>query len=261
MGRTSTKASGLALASVGLLLLAACAPIGDPGAASATPTAIASQTPGGVPAVSSPRECDDVDLIADATVTGDALSGCVVAYSRAAGSGHLHLQSADLTGEADFVFGDAPATAGSVTGSEGTQDFVLTPAEAWVSFDGTWVRADPTSGDYRAVIAATIGQTYRAFADPSAAAALLAAAPGWTVQSDQDTVSLPDGTEVRAWRVRADGSFSASGVAVKDMTVWLGEGHRVVAIQETGSFGGIETTTMQQFTAWGEPVNIEVPKG
>lgn len=262
MRRTSTKALGLALGSVGLLLLAACAPTGDPGTTdSATPTAIATQTPAGAPAVSSPRECDDVDLIADATVTGDALSACVVAFSRAAGSGHLHLQSAELTGEADFVFGDAPATSGSVTGSDGTHDFVLTPDEAWVSFDGAWVRADPTGSDYRAVIAAAIGQTYRAFADPSAAAALLAAAPGWTVQPDQDTVSLPDGTEVRAWRVRANGSFSASGVDVKDMTVWLGEGHRVVAIQETGSFGGIETTTMQQFTGWGEPVKIEVPQG
>jgi len=261
MRRTPTKAWGLALVTTALVLLSGCAPTAAPGAASATPTAIGSQTPTGVTAESSPRECDDVDLIADAKVTGEALSACVIAFSRAAGSGHLHLQSADLTGVADFLFGDAPATSGSFTGSDGMHDFALTPAEAWVSFDGAWVRADKTSSDYRAVIAATVGQAYRAFVDPSAAAALLAAAPGWTVQPDQDTVSLPDGTDVRAWRVHADGSFSAFGVEVKDMTVWLGQGHRVVAIQQTGAFGGIETTTMQQFTAWGEPVRIEVPKG
>ncbi|REC98104.1 hypothetical protein DEU35_2605 [Microbacterium sp. AG157] len=261
MRRTPTKVLGLALVTAALVLLSACAPTNDPGVASATPTAIASQTPTGASAASSPEECDGVDLIADAKVTGEALSACVIAFSRAAGSGHLHLQSADLTGEADFIFGDAPATSGSITGSDGTHDFVLTPTESWVSFDGTWVRANATSSDYRAVIVSTIGQTYRAFADPTASAALLAAAPGWTVQPDQDAVSLPDGTEVRAWRVRADGPFSASGVEVKDMTVWLGAGHRVVAIQQTGAFGGIETTTMQQFTAWGEPVKIEVPKG
>ncbi|KTS04310.1 hypothetical protein [Microbacterium testaceum] len=258
--RRTTKTFALTVGA--LALLTACSPAADPTPLSTeTAAAPASPTPTGGTAVTSPRECEDVDLIADARVTGSDLSACVIAFSRAAGSGHLTLQSADLSGEADFVFGDDPATSGSVTGPDGTNDFVLTPTEAWVTFDGAWVKADPSSGDYRAVIASTIGESYRALADPAAAASLLASAPSWTVQTGQDTVALPDGTDVRAWRVQADAPFSAAGVDVSEMIVWLGEGHRVVATQATGTFGGVQTTSLQQFTRWGEPVTIEVPKG
>ncbi|WZH38246.1 MAG: hypothetical protein PIR02_06145 [Microbacterium enclense] len=258
--RRTTKT--LALTVSALALLTACTSAADPAPqGTETVAAPASPTPTGGTVVASPRECDDVDLIADATVTGDDLAACVIAFSRAEGSGHLHLQSADLTGEADFVYGDAPATSGSVTGPEGTNDFVLTPTEAWVTFDGAWVKADASSDDYRAVIASTIGQSYRAFADPSAAASLLSSSPSWTVQTGQDTVALPDGTDVRAWRLQADAPFSAGGVEITEMIVWLGEGHRVVGTQATGTFGGVQATSLQQFTAWGEPVDIEVPKG
>lgn len=259
MRRTTTT---LALAVSALALLTACAPAADPTPRSSeTAAAPESPTPTGGAAVASPRECDDVDLIADAKVTGTDLSACVIAFSRAEGSGHLHLQSADLSGEADFVFGEDPATSGSVTGADGTTDFVLTPTEAWVTIDGAWVKADAASGDYRAVIASTIGASYRAFADPAAAASLLSSAPSWTVQTDQDTVTLPDGSDVRAWRLQADAPFSAAGVDISEMIVWLGEGHRVVGTQATGTFGGVQTTSLQQFTKWGEPVTIEVPKG
>jgi len=258
--RRTTKT--LALTVSALALLTACSPAADPAPQSTeTAAAPAPPTPTGGVAVASPRECDDVDLVADAKVTGADLSACVIAFSRAAGTGHLHLQSADLSGEADFVFGDSPATSGSVTGPDGTNDFVLTPTEAWVTFDGAWVKADASSSDYRAVIASTIGESYRAFADPSVAASLLSSAPSWTVQTGQDTVTLPDGSDVRAWRLQADAPFSAAGVDVNEMIVWLGEGHRVVGTQATGTFGGVQTTSLQQFTQWGEPVTIEVPKG
>ncbi len=258
--RRTTKTLALTMGT--LALLTACSPATDPTPQSTeTVAAPVSPTPTGGAAMASPRECDDVDLIADAKVTGTDLSACVIAFSRAEGSGHLHLQSADLSGEADFVFGDDPATSGSVTGADGTNDFVLTPTEAWVTFDGEWVKADASSSDYRAVIASTVGESYRAFADPAAAASLLSSAPSWTVQTDQDTVTLPDGSDVRAWRLQADAPFSAAGVDISEMIVWLGEGHRVVGTQATGTFGGAQTTSLQQFTKWGEPVTIEVPKG
>lgn len=254
----------------GALAFTSCA--AGPAAPSASPTATESGTvtgaaaqpgpsaTGGAAVVAAPRECDAVDLKADARVTGADLAACVVGFSTAAGSGHESLTSSDgTTGEVDFVFGDAPAMSGTMTGTDGPTSFVLTPTDSWVIIDGVWVQGDTTSDDPQRVLAGTVGQAYRAFADPSVAAALLSAAPGWTVQKDQDVVTLPDG-DVHAWRLQADAPFTMLGADVQEMTVWLTSSHVPVGNQATVSAGGIQTTTAQHYSGWGMPVSIVPPQ-
>lgn len=229
-------------------------------AALTTATASASAAAGAAP-IAAPSVCDAVDLRADAAVTGADLAACVVAFSKAARSGHETFSASDgTTGTADFVFGDAPALSGTVTSSDGTTSFVLTPDASWVTIDGAWVQGDATSSDPKKMLAGTIGQAYRAFADPSAAASLIASAPSWTVQKDQDLVDLPDGTQVRAWRVQADAPFSAAGADVQEMTLWLTSGHVPAGVQATVSAAGTQTTTTQHFSGWGMPVSIATPQ-
>ena len=223
-----------------------------------TPTTT-TPTAAGAVVVPTPAECDDVELSPAATVTGDALAACVEAFSRAAGSGHEYLLSGDTSGEVDFVYGDAPQMAGSVTGPEGTTSFVIAPPDTWVTVDGAWVHGDPASSDPREALAGTIGAAYQAAADPAAGRAMIAASSGWTVQTDQDVVALPDGSEVHAWRVQADQPFAALGAEVQEMVVWLTGAHAVVGNQATVSVGGVQTTTLQQYTRWGEPVEIAPP--
>lgn len=253
------------LAAGGIALLSGCT---GPGGAPAPVSSTASATPGGstptagaAASVSSPKECDNVDLIADAKISGADLSACVIAFSRAAGSGHEYLQAGDASGEVDFVFGEAPAMSGTITGPDGPRSFILTKDDAWVTFDGAWVRGDSASSDSRAVIAGTVGQAFRSYADPSVAAGFIASAPSWTVQPGREAVTFPDGSTVSAWRVQVDAPFSANGATVNDMVIWLGDGHRVIGNQATVDVGGTSTTTLQQYTRWGEPVTITPPQG
>ncbi|TGY33259.1 hypothetical protein E5344_14510 [Microbacterium laevaniformans] len=250
------------------MALTSCAAGGPAPAASTTATttaAVATPTPSaatnGPATIAAPSVCDAVDLKADAAVAGADLAACVVGFSKAAGSGHETFSASDgTTGTADFVFGDAPALSGTVTSSGGTTSFVLTPDASWVTIDGAWVQGDATSSDPKKMLAGTIGQAYRAFADPSATASLISSAPTWTVQKDQDVVDLPDGTQARAWRVQADAPFSAVGADVQEMTLWLTSGHVPAGVQATVSVAGTQTTTTQHFSGWGMPVSIATPQ-
>lgn len=122
--------------------------------------------------------------------------------------------------------------------------------------------APSASTDPAEVLAGTIGQAYRAASEPALGAALIAAAPSWTVQTAQDVVSLQDGSEVHAWRLQADEPFAALGGAqVQEMVVWLAPGHVVVGNQATVDVGGVQTTTLQQYSRWGYPVTIAPPLG
>lgn len=225
-------------------------------ASAASPTAAA-----GTSTIATPTACDAVDLKADAKVAGTALAACIVAYSAAAGSGHETFTSSDgSTGTADFVFGDAPAMSGTVTGPDGTTSFVLTPDAAWVTIDGVWVEGDVNSTDTRKMLAGTVGQAYRAAADPTVAASFISSAPSWMVQKDQDLVTLPDNSQVSAWRLQADAPFTMLGADVHDMVLWLSSAHVPVGNQATVSVGGIQTTTSQQYSGWGRPVTIATPQ-
>jgi hypothetical protein len=209
--------------------------------------------------VATPSECDEVELSPGASVAGQALAACVVAYSSAAGSGHEYLLSGDSSGEIDFVYGDQPQMAGTMTSADGTTSFVLTQEESWITVDGAWVRGDTASSDPDEVLAGTVGAAYRAAADPALGASMISAAPSWTVQTDQDVIALPDGSEVHAWRLQPDAPFAALGGQVLEMVVWLGPDHTVVGNQATVDVGGIQTTTLQQYTSWGVPVDIAPP--
>ncbi|WP_295775811.1 hypothetical protein [uncultured Microbacterium sp.] len=239
-------------------------PAGSSSDAAVQTTATATDSPSavaGAATIAAPSVCDAVDLKADAAVAGADLAACVVGFSKAAGSGHETFSASDgTTGTADFVFGDAPALSGTVTSSGGTTSFVLTPDASWVTIDGAWVQGDATSSDPKKMLAGTIGQAYRAFADPSATASLISSAPTWTVQKDQDVVDLPDGTQARAWRVQADAPFSAVGADVQEMTLWLTSGHVPAGVQATVSVAGTQTTTTQHFSGWGMPVSIATPQ-
>jgi hypothetical protein len=191
-----------------------------------------------------------------------ALAACVEGFSRAAGSGHEYLLSGDSSGEVDFVYGASSQMAGTMTGPDGVTSFVLTADDAWVTIDGAWVHGDPASTDPAEVLAGTIGQAYRAASEPAVGAAMIAAAPSWTVQTAQDVVTLQDGSEVHAWRLQADEPFAALGGAqVQEMIVWLAPGHVVVGNQATVDVGGVQTTTLQQYSRWGLPVTIAPPLG
>ncbi|MBF4563139.1 hypothetical protein ITJ43_13455 [Microbacterium sp. VKM Ac-2870] len=225
-------------------------------AAAATPTAVA-----GAPAIAAPMACDAVDLKPDVKVTGTDLAACVVAYSTVAGSGHETFTSSDgSTGTADVVFGDAPAMSGTIAGPDGTTSFVLTPDAAWVTIDGVWVEGDGNSTETKKMLAGTIGQAYRAAADPTVAASFISSAPSWTVQKDQDLVTLPDNSQVSAWRLQADAPFTMLGADVQEMVVWLSSAHVPVGNQATVSVGGIQTTTSQHYSGWGMPVSIATPQ-
>jgi len=263
----------LSLAAIaGALTLSACAPGGAAASAptatdtsatgAATLTATATPTTGsGAPAIAAPSVCDAVDLKPDATVAGADLAACIVAYSKAAGSGHEAFSSSDgSAGTADFVFGDSPAMSGTVTGPDGTTSFVLTSDAAWVTIDGAWVEGDVNSTDTRKMLAGTIGQAYRAAADPAVASSFISSAPSWTVQKDQDLVDLPDNSRVSAWRLQADAPFTMLGADVQEMTVWLTSAHVPVGTQASVSVGGIQTTTTQHYSGWGMPVTIATPQ-
>jgi len=229
-------------------------------APTATPTATATAGSGAA-AIAAPSVCDAVDLKPDATVAGADLAACVVAYSKAAGSGHEAFSSSDgSAGTADFIFGDSPAMSGTVTGPDGTTSFVLTSDAAWVTIDGAWVEGDVNSTDTRKMLAGTIGQAYRAAADPTVASSLISSAPSWTVQKDQDLVDLPDDSRVSAWRLQADAPFTMLGAEVQEMTVWLTSAHVPVGTRAAVSVGGIQTTTTQHYSGWGMPVTIATPQ-
>lgn len=253
---------------MGTLGLTSCAASAAGGSASPSPTSSSSaavigtdsSAGAGMGSVAAPLVCDAVDLKPGATVSGTDLAACVVAYSTAAGSGHEVFTASDGTsGEVDFEFGDAPAMSGSVTASDGTTSFVLTPSESWVTIDGAWVRGVSGSSDPHELLADTVGQAYRAMADPSVAAGFLSASASWTVQEDQDVITLPGGEEVLSWRVQSDAPFPAFGGEVQEMIVWLTSGHVPVGNQATVSVGGVQTTTSQQYSSWGMPVSIVPP--
>lgn len=260
--RSSLKVASVAVVAVfGMLGLASCAGT-TPTAEVPTPSASATQpgsiSPGTV-VVTAPAECDDVELSPGVSVNGAALAACVVGFSRAAGSGHEYLQSGDTSGEVDFVYADESQMSGTLTGPDGPTSFVLTPEESWVTINGAWVRGDVSSTDAGELVAGTVGTAYRAMADPSLAASMIAASPTWIVQTDQDLVTLPNGDEVHAWRVQSGAPFTTLGVEVQEMIVWLAPGHTVVGNQATVTVGGVQTTTLQQYTDWGVPVTIELP--
>jgi len=244
---------------LGLASCAGASPTAEVPTPSASATSPGSGSPGAV-VVTAPPACDDVELAPGAAVDGTALAACVVGFSRAAGSGHEYLQSGDTSGEVDFVYGDEPQMSGTLTGPDGPTSFVLTPDESWVTINGAWVLGDVSSTDPSELVAGTVGMAYRAMADPSVAASMISASPTWTVQTDQDVVSLPSGDEVHAWRVQSDAPFAALGTDVQEMIVWLAPGHIVVGNQATVTVGGVQTTTLQQYTDWGVPVTIELPK-
>jgi hypothetical protein len=65
---------------------------------------------------------------------------------------------------------------------------------------------------------------------------------------------------VHAWRLQADAPFAALGGAqVQEMIVWLASGHVVVGNQATVDVGGVQTTTLQQYSDWGAPVTVTPP--
>lgn len=265
-----TRPVRAAVALSAVLLLASCGggtASPEPGASTASPSsppAAPSSAPpaAAAPGVVAPSECDDVDLSPGAAVPGDVLAACVVAFSTAAGTGHEHLESGSDSAEVDFVYGERPEMAGTMTTSEGPRQFVLTQDEAWVTFDGVWVRGDLTSSDPQALLAATVGEAYRAAADPSMTAAMIGSvgSVGWEVQPDQDVLTQEDGTGLHAWRLEATEPFDALGARVVEMVVWLGSDHTVAGNQATVDVGGIQTTTVQRYSRWGLPVTIEPPR-
>jgi hypothetical protein len=229
-------------------------------AALTTATASASAAAGAAP-IAAPSVCDAVDLTGGRRCRRRRPRRVRRGVLQGGAQRHETFSASDgTTGTADFVFGDAPALSGTVTSSDGTTSFVLTPDASWVTIDGAWVQGDATSSDPKKMLAGTIGQAYRAFADPSATASLISSAPSWTVQKDQDLVDLPDGTQVRAWRVQADAPFSAVGADVQEMTLWLTSGHVPAGVQATVSVAGTQTTTTQHFSGWGMPVSIATPQ-
>ena len=251
----------------GLLSLTSCAagapagggspsPTTGAGATTPTPTTIAAPTEVGAPVGG-----DAGDLTSGAPVPGGGPAAGVGGVSRGGHSVHEVFTASDgSSGQADIVFGDAPAMAGAVVGPSGTTSFVLTPDAAWVTIDGAWVEGDTTSTDSRKMLAGTIGQAYRAFADPSVAASLISASGAWTVQAEAELDDLPGAGRERAWPVQAGGPFSALGTEVQEMTVWLSSSHVPIGVRATVSVGGIETTTVQRYSAWGMPVDIALPQ-
>ncbi|WP_240465540.1 hypothetical protein [Cellulomonas iranensis] len=268
LNRPSARPALLAVAAVAALAACSSGTSPAPGASPSTsaPTVVASPSPTAsatpdVPVVAAPAECDAVSLAPGATVTGADLSACVIGFSLAAGSGHEHVQSGDSTAEVDFVFSDAPAMTGTMVDADGTTSFVLTQDRSWITIDGRWVEGDITSSDSEKVLAGTVGTAYRTLADPSVSAGMIAMSPTYTVQPDQDVIDLVNGGEVHAWRLQSDAPSSMAGVDMQELIVWLADGHVVVGTQGTGTFGGVQTTTVQQFTDWGVPVVVEPPVG
>ncbi len=264
--RRSLPAVLILAAATGALAFTSCAAgVTTPAASPTTTAGAAASSPGPSASVSgavgAPAVCDAVELKPGASATGSDLAACVVGFSRAAGSGRETFTASDgSSGQADFVFGDAPAMAGTVTGADGSTSFVLTPDAAWITIDGVWVEGDASSTDPKRMLAGTVGQAYRAFADPSATTAVISASASWTVQTDQDVLTLPDDTEVPAWRLQSDAAFTAVGADVQEMVVWLTSAHVPVGVQATASVGGIQTTTVQHYYGWGTPVAITTPQ-
>lgn len=194
-----------------------------------------------------------------ATVSGAVLADCVVAFSRAARFGKESVLTGDASGLARFEFADAASLAGTRTDPNGETSFAVTPDGAWITVDGAWVRGDPDSADPQAVLAAGIGEVYRAAADPRVTANLVAASAGWQEQTAQDVISLDNGVDQPAWRLQVLEPFTWAGLTVQEMILWMADGHVVVGTQGTSDAGGVLSTTTQHFYDWGEPVSIEPP--
>ncbi|MBL0887404.1 hypothetical protein [Myceligenerans indicum] len=230
---------------------------GDVGPATAAATATASEQAQAAgpdqPAVS---ECDDVELRAGRTVSGQALGDCVAAAMVAVGSGVQRVESSDGTDDVVNFRWD-PDYSMSIDG--GDREVVVQGETGWVRFPGQgWVQADSSSTDPAVVMATGIVDLVRVFSDPRVMAAGLATSESWTVVGDENP-PVDDADTTIAYLLTPDTPMTMMGVAVSDFELYLRSNHLPAYAVGTGSFGGFSATTSNTFTQWGGAVEIADP--
>lgn len=256
------------LAVIGALTLAGCsAPTGvdadgpEPTASSAEPSAEpTADSADDAAARAVPEACAGLDLAPGATLDGAKLGECVAVALSSYGSGRMEMSSAtDSEIDVEFTYDPDYSFQGGATSGAGPSRMVFLDGEMWVDSGAGFVKGDMEAPGSDAYLAAVAGAFYRQFSDVRQTADLIAAQSSWTVAPQRESITLPGGDVVDAYKIVSDSAFAWNDIPVAEFVLWYGDDWIPVGSQGTVEQFGFSSVQKQLFYDLGAPVTITAP--
>lgn len=202
-----------------------------------------------------PDSCSALELQPNAQFTGGDLGVCVADSLASFGSGKMQL-TADSYGVVEFTYDPEYSFQATLEGSGESTKLVFQDGEMWVDAGAGPIKGDLESDDPQQQLIGAAAQMYRYYSDPKQTEGLIAAQPAWQTDAEQALVSLPDGSDIDAYRITSADEFTWNGFPVSEAILWFAEDWTPVGVQATVAFGGNAETYSQQFYDLGMPVTI-----
>jgi hypothetical protein len=229
---------------------AASSPAAAPATPTPTPTPVATET-----AIETPAECETLDLAAG-TVAGAELGPCVQAMLVRYDSGILTLAGDEIAGKVAYHYDPMFEFRGDLETGAGPAAISFVDGVMLLDEGDGPVVADVDGATPEEQSAGTTAEAYRVFSDPGFIGDLIGEGESWTVSSAPESVDLPGGEAIDAYRIDAAAPYAWFDIPIDAYTLWLTADARPVAAESTTAFLGRTATVTQQLSQLGEPVTI-----
>lgn len=247
------------LLSLGLMASVALAALGCAPASESVPQAPQSQlneqSTGVSPERTIPDSCAALNLAPGVALDGTDLGTCLTESLSSYGSGRMQMTT-DTVGEIEFTYSPEYNFQGNFEGPDGPVRMSFVDGVMWIDLGDGPVKGDIESDNFDEQMAGMAGELYRFYSDLEQTVQLIALQPTWNVVGEKETVALPTGEQVEAYRIVSGGSFVWNEVPVSEFVVWFGEDWVPVSTQATMEMMGMSVTNSQKFYDLGEKIVI-----
>lgn len=203
------------------------------------------------------ESCDGVLLSTSQEIYGSDLANCVLEAMVMQQTGtHIVKNNSGITTTVDFTWN--PNFTMSV--DNGQFGAVLTEDTGWMqTLDGRWVQENQNSTHPETIMANTVINGYRTFADPQFIAELLGRVSKWTVVGEQE---VPDSDAFidKAWKLSSEDAIDMEISIISDLEFWITNDYLAAYFVGTGTMGELSDRSSNTFTQWGGKVEIPTPE-
>lgn len=203
------------------------------------------------------ESCKGILFSVSQEVDGSVLGDCIVEAMLAQQTGtHIVKDESGIRTTVDFKWD--PHFSLAVDNEEFA--VILKEDTGWMkTLDGRWIQENPNTDHPEVMMANTIIQGYRVFADPRFIAELLGMVNTWTVVGEE-TVPDAEAFTDTAWKLISDDVIDMEISVVSDFEFWITSDYLGVYFVATGTAGDISVRSSNTFTQWGGDVDIPDPE-
>lgn len=201
--------------------------------------------------------CDGVLLSTSQEIAGEDLKNCFVEAMVMQQTGtHIVKNSSGITTNITFQWNPSF----SMVTDNGEFGVILNENTGWMETqDGRWVQENANSDHPEVILANTIVQGYRTFADPRFIGEILGMVSTWTVV-EEDIVPDSEAFTDKAWKLTTDEEIDMNISLLSELEFWMTNDYLGAYFAGTATMEGVSDRTSNTFSQWGGEVDIPDPE-